>query len=42
MTSVLKRFKTYGKQASDLAKGEVSAVLAPRLLPPKSKKKGKS
>ena len=42
MVSVLKRFKTYGKQPEDLAKGDVSAVLAPRLLPAKSKKKGKS
>jgi L-fuculose-phosphate aldolase len=42
MTSVLKRFKTYGKQAGDMVKGDAPAVLAPRLLPSKSKKKGKS
>jgi hypothetical protein len=41
MVSVLKRFKTYGRHSGDLAKDELSAVLAPRLLPPKSKKKGK-
>ena len=42
MTTVLKRFKTYGKQAGDMVKGDAPAVLAPRLLPPRSKKKGKS
>ena len=30
MTSVLKRFKTYGKQKSDLAKGETLTVFAPK------------
>jgi L-fuculose-phosphate aldolase len=29
MSSVLRRFKSYGKQASELAKGQVPAVLAP-------------
>jgi len=29
MASVLRRFKSYGKQASELAKGQVHAVLAP-------------
>jgi L-fuculose-phosphate aldolase len=42
MASVLKRFKSYGKQAGDVAKGEMPAVLAPRLMPAKNKKKGKS
>ena len=42
MVSVLRRFKTYGKQPEDLARGETSAVLAPRFVPAKSKKKGKS
>jgi L-fuculose-phosphate aldolase len=42
MTSVLKRFKTYGKQPQDLAKGEDAAVFAPRQLPAKVKKKNKS
>ncbi len=44
MASVLKRFKTYGKQPQDLAKGEDAAVFAPRQLPakPKAKKKNKS
>ena len=39
MTSVLKRFKTYGKQAGELGKDEASAVLAPvRRDGPDSKK----
>jgi L-fuculose-phosphate aldolase len=49
MTSVLKRFKTYGKQPHDLAKGEQSTVIAPNQIvdvpqdnPKKKKKKGKS
>jgi L-fuculose-phosphate aldolase len=49
MTSVLKRFKTYGKQPHDLAKGEQSTVVAPNQIvdvpqdnPKKKKKKGKS
>ncbi|MGH8766668.1 MAG: class II aldolase/adducin family protein [Burkholderiales bacterium] len=43
MVSVLKRFKSYGKQPQDLAKGDALSVYAPRLLPPiKAKKKGKS
>jgi len=42
MVSVLRRFKTYGKQPEDLASGETSTVLAPRFVPTKSKKKGKS
>lgn len=42
MVSVLRRFKTYGKQPEDLARGETSTVLAPRFIPAKSKKKGKS
>jgi L-fuculose-phosphate aldolase len=42
MVSVLKRFKTYGKQPEDLARGETSTVLAPRFMPTKNKKKGKS
>ena len=42
MVSVLRRFKTYGKQPEDLARGETSAVFAPRFVPAKSKKKGKS
>jgi L-fuculose-phosphate aldolase len=42
MVSVLKRFKTYGKQPEDLARGETSTVFAPRFIPAKSKKKGKS
>jgi hypothetical protein len=47
MTSVLKRFKTYGKQADDLAEVDVSqlAVIAPTkrgdasVMMPKKKKK---
>jgi hypothetical protein len=39
---VLKRFKTYGKQPEDLARGETSTVLAPRFISTKNKKKGKS
>ncbi|MBC8035867.1 MAG: hypothetical protein H7X89_01425, partial [Rhizobiales bacterium] len=41
MTSVLARFKTYGKQCSELGEGEVHAVLAPerRDAPVKHKKK---
>ena len=31
MTSVLRRFKTYGKQKADLAKGETLTVFAPKL-----------
>ena len=42
MTSVLKRFKTYGKQPQDLAKGEDAAVFAPRQLPAKAKSKKKN
>jgi L-fuculose-phosphate aldolase len=49
MTSVLKRFKTYGKQPHDLAEGEQSTVIAPRQITGapagnsgKKKKKGKS
>lgn len=42
MASVLKRFKTYGKQPEDLVKGETSTVMAPRFIPTKNKKKGKS
>jgi L-fuculose-phosphate aldolase len=42
MVSVLKRFKTYGKQPEDLARGETSTVLAPRFISTKNKKKGKS
>ena len=42
MVSVLRRFKTYGKQPEDLARGETSTVLAPRFIPTKNKKKGKS
>ena len=49
MASVLKRFKTYGKQPHDLAKGEQPTVIAPRQItgapadnPKKKKKKGKS
>ena len=42
MVSVLKRFKTYGKQPGDLGKGETSTVFAPRLMAAKGKKKNKS
>jgi L-fuculose-phosphate aldolase len=42
MVSVLKRFKTYGKQPSDLGKGETSTVFAPKLMPKMNKKKDKS
>ena len=43
MVSVLKRFKTYGKQPDDLAKGETSTVFAPRFdARQKNKKKDKS
>ena len=42
MVSVLKRFKSYGKQPQDLAKGESLTVYAPRRLPDKPKKKNKS
>jgi len=41
MVSVLKRFKTYGKQPGDLGIGEATAVFAPKLMATKSKKKGK-
>jgi L-fuculose-phosphate aldolase len=48
MTSVLKRFKTYGKQPGDLAKGEQPTVIAAKHKvpvtqdkPKKKKKKGK-
>lgn len=42
MVSVLKRFKTYGKQPGDLGKGETSTVFAPKLMPKMNKKKDKS
>ena len=42
MVSVLKRFKTYGKQPGDLGKGETSTVFAPKLVATKNKKKNKS
>ena len=42
MVSVLKRFKTYGKQPGDLGKGETSTVFAPKLMPKMRKKKDKS
>jgi L-fuculose-phosphate aldolase len=43
MTSVLKRFKTYGKQSSELDKSQASAVLAPvRRDQPKGRKPGSS
>jgi L-fuculose-phosphate aldolase len=42
MVSVLRRFKTYGKQPEDLARGEISAVFAPRFIPTKNKKKDRS
>jgi L-fuculose-phosphate aldolase len=49
MVSVLKRFKTYGKQPSDLGKGEQPTVIAAKRIadtvtdrPKKKKKKGKS
>jgi len=44
MTSVLSRFKTYGKQFEDLGSGEMHAVLAPerRGSPVKDKKKKKT
>ena len=42
MVSVLKRFKTYGKQPGDLEKGETSTVFAPKLMPKMNKKKDKS
>jgi L-fuculose-phosphate aldolase len=47
MTSVLKRFKTYGKQPEDLAKGEQPTVIAAKHKatsedkPKKKKKRGK-
>ena len=42
MVSVLKRFKTYGKQPGDLAKGEETTVFAPKYKPEaKNKKKNK-
>jgi L-fuculose-phosphate aldolase len=44
MTTVLSRFKTYGKQPAELGKNEVQAVFAPtrRDAPKKDKKKRKS
>ena len=42
MVSVLKRFKTYGKQPGDLGKGETPTVFAPKLMPKMNKKKDKS
>ena len=42
MVSVLKRFKTYGKQASDLGKGEETTVFAPKYKPETKGKKKKS
>ena len=42
MVSVLRRFKTYGKQPEDLARGEISTVFAPRFVPTRNKKKDKS
>lgn len=42
MVSVLKRFKTYGKQPGDLAKGEEATVFAPRYKPETKGKKKKS
>ena len=42
MVSVLKRFKSYGKQPQDMAKGDAPSVYAPRRLPDKPKKKNKS
>ncbi len=42
MAGVLRRFKTYGKQPKEIARGEDAAVLAPRQLPAKGKKKSKS
>jgi L-fuculose-phosphate aldolase len=43
MTTVLARFKTYGKQPEDLAKGDALSVIGPerRDEPKKSKKKSK-
>ena len=42
MVSVLKRFKTYGKQPGDLAKGEEATVFAPKYKPETKGKKKKS